>query len=296
LTINEPWCAAFLGYAAGVHAPGQREPWAGFAAAHHLLLAHGLATQALRASGPANVSIALNLSPVVPARADNPADQEAARLIDGLLNRQFLDALLRGGYPDDVLEVMDRYTGGELRRDGDETVIAEPIDILGVNYYSPSVVAAQPGHPANPAHPGSDGVRFSEPTGPTTAMGWAIEPWGLTALLQRLTQDYPGVAMLVAENGAAFEDKADLDAGQVTDAERVDFLDRHIRAAADAITLGADLRGYFVWSLLDNFEWAEGYRYRFGLIYVDYRTQRRILKDSAHWYRSVIERNGLPDS
>jgi len=228
----------------------------------------------------------------VAAQPEQPVDQDAARLVDGLLNRQFLDPLLRGGYPEDVLSVMGRHTDGAFRRDDDEAVIAEPIDILGVNYYSPCVVAARPGAPANPSYPGTEGVEFRAPVGPVTAMDWAIEPWGLTAVLHRLAQEYPGIPLLVTESGAAFEDKADLDAGQVADPERIDYLDGHLRAAAEALALGADLRGYLVWSLLDNFEWAEGYRHRFGLIYVDYRTQRRILKDSAHWYRAVIERNG----
>ena len=126
-------------------------------------------------------------------------------------------------------------------------------------------------------------------------MGWPIEPWGLTEILTRVAREYPGVPLMVTENGAAFADKPDLDAGVVADPQRIDYLNTHIRAAADAVAQGADLRGYFVWSLMDNFEWAEGYRPRFGLIYVDYRTQRRILKDSAHWYRSVIERNGPVD-
>jgi len=294
-TINEPWCAAFLGYAAGVHAPGLREPWAGFAAAHHLLLAHGLAAQALRAAGPASVSLSLNLGPVVPARPDDPADQAAARLIDGLLNRQFLDPLLRGTYPEDVLAVRDRYADGTFHRDGDEAIIAQPIDLLGVNYYFPTTVTARPGAAANPAYPGSEGIEFPAFKGPVTLMGWPIEPWGLTEILTRITREYPGVPLMVTENGAAFEDKPDLDAGVVADPQRIEYLNGHIRAAADAVARGADLRGYFVWSLLDNFEWAEGYRPRFGLIYVDYRTQRRILKDSAHWYRSVIEHNGPVD-
>src|SRR5690606_23170635 len=181
----------------------------------------------------------------------------------------------------------------EFRHDGDEDVIGERIDALGINYYSPCVVAARPGTPANPAYPGTEGVEFRAPNGPVTAMGWAIEPSALTDLLTRLGRDYPGVPLLVTENGAAFEDKPDLDAGQVADPERTSYLATHIAAAAEAIRLGADLRGYLVWSWLDNFEWAEGYRRRFGLVYVDYWTQRRVLKDSAHWYRGVIERNGL---
>jgi beta-glucosidase len=289
-TLNEPWCAAFLGYAAGVHAPGRRDPAAAFAAAHHLLLAHGLATRALRADGASTVGITLNLAPVVAENPDDPHDTAAVRIVDGLLNRWFLEPLLRGHYPDDA-----PVPGHDVpyRRDGDGGLIAAPIDLLGVNYYHPCVVAARPGATGNPAYPGSDGIEFRPATGPVTAMGWPIEPWGLTEILVRLATEYPHVPLLVTENGAAFDDRPDPVTGEVVDPERTRYLEAHLRAAQQARALGADLRGYLVWSLLDNFEWAEGYRKRFGLVYVDYATQQRVPKSSAWWFRDVIRRGGL---
>jgi beta-glucosidase len=290
-TLNEPWVAAFLGYAAGVHAPGRRDPEAAFTAVHHLLLGHGLAVRALRGAGAESVALTLNLAPVVAAGASQ-ADLAAARLVDGLLNRLLLEPVLRGAYPEDLLAQMRRFTDLSQVFAGDAELIAQPIDLLGVNYYNPCVVAAEEGAPGEPAFPGTRGVRFVPPSQPVTAMGWPIEPDGLTVLLRRLGADYPGVPLMVTENGAAFHDTMDGD-GRVRDAERVAFLDAHVRAAHAALAHGVDLRGYLVWSLLDNFEWAEGYEQRFGLVYVDFASQRRIPKDSALWYREVIRRNGV---
>ena len=283
-TLNEPWCTAFLGYASGVHAPGRAEPGAAFAAAHHLLLAHGLGAAALRAAGARSVALTVNLAPVV-------GSDRAAGVVDGLLNRLFLDPALRGEYPVDVVDHARRYADWTFVRDGDLALIHQPIDLLGINYYNPCFVAARPGEPANPAYPGSEGIAFLPAVGPTTAMGWPIEPAGLTDLLVRVAHDYPGVPLLVTENGAAFDDE--LVGASVHDTARRDYLDGHLRAAHAAIEAGVDLRGYLVWSLLDNFEWSEGYGKRFGIVYVDYATQRRVPKDSAYWYREVIRRNGL---
>jgi beta-glucosidase len=283
-TLNEPWCAAFLGYAAGVFAPGRTEPGAAFAAAHHLLLGHGLATQALRAAGADHVSLTLNLSPVV-------GDGRAVALVDGLLNRFFLDPVLLGHYPADIVEHAGRYADLSFMRSEDAATISAPIDLLGINYYNPTVVADLAGSPGEPAYPGSEGIGFLPTTGPTTAMGWPIEPAGLTAILERVARDYPGMPLMITENGAAFDDR--LTAGQVHDPDRVAYLDSHLRAAHEAIARGVDLRGYLVWSLLDNFEWAKGYSKRFGIVYVDYASQQRTAKDSARWYREVIRNNGL---
>jgi beta-glucosidase len=291
-TLNEPWCAAFLGYAEGVHAPGRTEPAAAYAAAHHLLLAHGEAVRVLRAGGAPQVGLAVNPSAVRPANPDDPADVAAARLVDGLQNRIFLDPAFGRGYPEDVLAVARRFGGLAWLQAGDEERIAAPVDLLGVNYYSPDVVAARPGHPARTAMPGTEGIAFLPPPGPVTAMGWQIEPAGLAELLVRLSTDYPGVGLWITENGAAFDDEAD--GGRVADPARVRYIDGHLRAVHSAIARGVDVRGYLVWSLLDNFEWAEGYRKRFGIIYVDYPSQTRVLKDSARWYQGVISRNGLP--
>ncbi|MEW2381011.1 GH1 family beta-glucosidase [Micromonospora sp. NPDC047707] len=294
-TLNEPWCSAYLGYGNGVHAPGVRDAGAAFTAVHHLLLGHGLAARALRAAGAETVGITLNTGDIRPADPDRAADAAAVRLVDGLQNRIFLDPLLRAAYPDDVLDHVARIVEPTFLRDGDEKLIAAPIDLLGVNYYSPTYVAGRPDGAGNEAYPGTDGaVEFLPPAGPLTDMGWMIEPAGLTRLLERLAADYPGVPLLVTENGAAYPDKTGSDpAGEIVDTDRIAYLDGHLRAAHEAIARGVDLRGYLVWSLLDNFEWAEGYRKRFGIVHVDYLTQRRTLKASARWYQEVISRNGL---
>lgn len=293
-TLNEPWCSAFLGYGNGVHAPGRRDPAAAFAAAHHLLLGHGLATQALRAAGARTISLTLNPDPVFPADPDSAADIAAVHVVDGLKNRIFFDPVLRGKYPPDVLANISRFAGTALVADGDERVIGEPIDVLGVNYYSSKYVRAQADAKPSPAYPGAEGIRFLPPTPPVTDMGWRIEPSALVVLLDRISNDYPGVPLLITENGAAYADvPSPADPDRVADPDRISYLDGHLRAAHEAIAKGVDLRGYFVWSLMDNFEWAEGYRKRFGLIHVDYDSQRRTIKDSGHWYREVIRRNGL---
>ena len=301
-TVNEPWCAAFAGYASGEHAPGRRDPVAAVRAAHHLLLAHGLAAAEIRRDRPGSqVGIAVNLYPVVPA-SDAEADADAARRIDGLQNRLFLDPLLRGSYPDDVLADLAGLTGFEHVRDGDLAAIAARLDLLGVNYYQRHTVSGLAGSPqqarsspAVTASPwvGSEHVRFLAPGWPVTGMGWEINAPGLVDVLCRLSRDYPAVPLYVTENGAAFDDQLGADGG-VHDQQRVAFLDAHLRACHRAIQVGVPLRGYFAWSLLDNFEWAWGYSKRFGLIYVDFPTQRRIPKDSASWYAGVIRHGGLP--
>jgi len=285
-TLNEPWCSAFLGYGNGVHAPGKQDRTASLRAAHHLLLAHGLAAQELRSAGAETISITLNLAPVVPADVSE-RERDAADRVDAILNRLFLEPVLRGTYE---LYARNLFPAG-LVEDGDEQIIGQPIDLLGINYYNPCLVAARPGAPENPVYPGSEGVDFRPAPGKTTAMGWPIEPWGLTELLMRLHRDYPGTPLIITENGAAFDDVHI--AGSVADQDRIAFLEGHLQACHDAISRGVDLRGYLVWSLLDNFEWAEGYRKRFGIVHVDFDTQARTLKDSARWYAKVIEHNGL---
>jgi beta-glucosidase len=295
-TLNEPWCSAFLGYASGVHAPGLRDPAAAFAATHHLLLGHGLAAQALRAAGARTVGLTLNPAAVFPADPTSEADAEAVRVVDGLHNRIFFDPVLRGKYPADMLEHLSRLTDLGFLADGDEKVIGEPIDLLGVNYYSPTYVSAQVGAGPAAAFPGATGVRFLPPAEPVTEMGWQIQPSAFTALLRRIGRDYPGVPLMVTENGAAFTDAPEPDdRDRVADPDRISYLDGHLRAVHEAISHGVDLRGYLVWSLMDNFEWAEGYRKRFGIVHIDYDTQRRTIKDSGRWYRDVIRRNGLAD-
>lgn len=293
-TLNEPWCSAYLGYGSGRHAPGVRNPASVFKAVHHLLLGHGLAARALRSAGAQSVSITLNPAAVLPLDPENSADVEAARIVDGLNNRIFLDPLLRGRYPDDMREHMARFVDLSFIRDGDEAIINAPIDVLGVNFYTPTYVSAKPGTPAALDAPGTEGVAFREPVGPVTDIGWQIEPAALTRLLDRIHRDYPGTPMMITENGASYSDGPSED-GAVHDTDRIEYLDGHLRACLDAISHGVDLRGYFAWSLMDNFEWAEGYAKRFGLVHVDYTTQQRVPKDSARWYQEVIRRNGLTD-
>jgi len=293
-TLNEPWCSAYLGYGSGRHAPGKQDPAKVFPAVHHLLLGHGLAARTLRSAGAQSISITLNPSAVFPVDPDNSADREAVRIIDGLSNRIFLDPLLRGRYPADMLEHMARFTDLSYLQDGDLAVINAPIDVLGVNFYQPAYVSAKPGTPGAPDQPGSEGIAFRAPDGPVTDMNWLIEPSGLTRLLKRIHDDYPGTPLLITENGAAYPEGPDAD-GAVHDTRRIEYLDGHLRACHDALAAGVDLRGYFVWSLMDNFEWAEGYAKRFGIVHVDYTTQQRVLKDSAKWYRDVIRRNGIAD-
>jgi beta-glucosidase len=308
-TVNEPWCAAFLGYASGEHAPGRQEPAASLRAAHHLLLGHGLAARAIRAGrGDPQVALCLNLYGVQPASGAE-ADVDAARRIDGLQNRFFLDAVLLGRYPADVLADTAALTDFGHVRDGDLGTIAEPLDALGVNYYSRLVAAAgagQPGGRPGPAggdrllpsaFPASESVGFVPRGLPTTAMDWEIHAGGLTEVLTRVATEYPAPPLYVTENGAAFADTVTAD-GRVHDRERTAYLASHLAACRDAIAAGVDLRGYFVWSFLDNFEWAWGYDMRFGVVYVDFASQRRVLKDSALWYADSARRNApapLPD-
>jgi beta-glucosidase len=291
-TLNEPWCSAYLGYSSGRHAPGRQDPAATFAAVHHLLLGHGLAARALRAAGANTISITLNPAVVFPVDPDNAADRDAVRILDGLSNRMFLDPMLKGEYPADMLEHISRFTDLAYIQDGDLETINAPIDVLGINFYQPAYVSAKPGAPAAPDQPGSEGIATRDPQGPVTDMNWLIEPSGLTHLLKRIHDDYPGTPLLITENGAAYPEGPSED-GEVHDTKRIEYLDGHLRACHDALAAGVDLRGYFVWSLMDNFEWAEGYAKRFGIVHVDYRTQERLLKDSAKWYREVIRRNGI---
>lgn len=300
-TINEPWCAAFLGYASGEHAPGRRDPAASLLAAHHQLFGHGLAVEAMRARTPDNrFGAAVNLYAVSPA-TDDPADVDAARRIDGLQNRLFLDPLLLGRYPADVLEDTARY--GFVPADADLAVISTRIDHLGVNYYSRHTVAGTPGEATQTASSpfsthspwvGSDHVRFVPSGRPVTGMGWDIDAGGLHEVLTRVHREYPEVALYITENGAGYDETLDGD-GTIQDDARIAYLDEHLRACHRAIADGVPLRGYFTWSLLDNFEWAWGYSKRFGLVHVDYATQRRVPKKSARWYAEVIRRGGLPE-
>jgi beta-glucosidase len=294
-TLNEPWCSSLLGYAEGQHAPGRTEPRAAVAAIHHLLLAHGLGVQALRARLPeVDLGLTLNLAPVTPAAPERPEDVEVARRVDGLQNRVFLDPVLRGRYPADVWEDLAPFGLGDHVREGDLDAIGERIDVLGVNYYTSAHVAAgDPGRESRPSPwVGAGPVQEVRRGLPVTAMGWEVDPGGLTRLLVRLHQEYPGTPLMITENGAAYPDAVDGDRA-VRDDDRLAYLHAHLAAAHEAIERGVDLRGYFAWSLLDNFEWAHGYGKRFGLVHVDYATQRRTPKASARWYADVARSSRL---
>lgn len=287
-TLNEPWCSAMLGYYEGRQAPGRQNFADAIHAVHHLLLGHGLATQRMRAAGNPEhkFGITLNMGTATPA-SDSIEDREAARRADGLGARIYLDPLLRGRYPADIVtDLADR--GVELPvQDGDLEIISAPIEVLGVNFYSGHVFSGRD-EQGNTRDAQGNPVDRQIPQGkPVTAMGWEIVPERFTELLVRLGRDYPGVPMVITENGSAFADVPDAD-GFVEDTERTDYFRRHIAAVAAAREQGADIRGYFAWSLMDNFEWSYGYDKRFGIVRVDYETQRRTPKRSALWYRDTI--------
>jgi beta-glucosidase len=280
ITHNEPFVATFPGHVLGTKAPGIRDWPTALRVAHHLLLSHGLALDALRARSGARAGITLNLGPVHGA---GPGDADAARIMDGQLNRWFLDPVLRGAYPTDMLELYEERVGPlDAVEEGDLAVIGRPIDFLGVNYYFPPRMRADPQQ--TPL-----GVARVPGPGPHTSMGWEVAPEGLHELLVRLRADYGDVPIWITENGAAFEDAAPRD-GALADPDRRAYLESHLDAVARAIADGVDVRRYYVWSLLDNFEWEHGYAMRFGIVHVDYATLRRTLKGSGAWYRDLVAR------
>ncbi len=297
ITVNEPQVVANNGYRNGEHAPGLRDAAAASAATHHLLLGHGLATQALRAAGASNVGITLDLAPVRVLGDAGSEPLEQARLItDAAANGLYLGPVLHGRYPEHAPE--GYRPPAQLIADGDLETISAPIDFLGVNYYQPVVLRA--GDPADlrrneqPARCQVPGVVEYQPEElERTSMGWLVDPSGLHHLLVDLSRQAPGLPLYVTENGCAAEDYVNPE-GEVNDLERVRYLHTHLEAAARAIKDGANLAGYFVWSLLDNFEWAWGYQKRFGIVFVDFGTQRRIPKASAAFYANVVRANAIP--
>jgi beta-glucosidase len=290
-TLNEPWCSSILSYSIGEHAPGHRDVAEALTAAHHLLLAHGRAVPVIRDLCPgAEPSITLNFNDIRPA-SDSPEDLDAGRRADNAFNAMFLDPVLRGAYPADFLADTAAVTDHAHIRDGDLQVIGAPLHNLGINYYTTTRVRARTGDPVPSALPGCDPVEVLPPQPPVTDMGWEIDPTGLSNLLTRVARDYGGPALYVTENGSAWPDEVAAD-GHVHDADRTAYLHSHLDAVANAIDAGADVRGYFAWSLLDNFEWAHGYAKRFGLVHVDYTTQVRTVKDSGRAYAAVIASRG----
>lgn len=307
-THNEPWCSSFLSYTGGEHAPGRQSVLDGLLASHHLLLSHGRTVQELRARDEGlDLGITLNLTNGEPVDPADPADQDAARRIDGQFNRWFLDPIFRGQYPTDVIDdirdvdvaAVDDFLAAV--HEGDLAVVSAPIDFLGVNYYHGEFVTGRvPSRPApkgeapsdrpkRSPYPAMEGVHWAERGYKRTGMSWEVDFDGLTALLNRISGDYAkaaGVPLYVTENGAAYDDE--LADGEVNDVERADFVRGHVAAVLKAIESGSDVRGYFYWSLLDNYEWAWGYAKRFGLVHVDYDTQVRTIKASGREYARII--------
>ncbi|MHB1986380.1 MAG: glycoside hydrolase family 1 protein [Acidimicrobiales bacterium] len=306
ITLNEPWCSAWAGYGSGRHAPGNKDIGRATAATHHLLLAHGAAVAAIRSVVKgARVGITLNLAPIR-AASNHDDDKSAARRVDGNLNRLFLDPLFRHCYPEDMLE---HYSGKEpgfgVVRAEDLDVIAQPIDFLGVNFYSPRTVTAPsrvdaanaagyfvPTPDPDPVSVDLQEVSVLRPEFKRTQMGWEIEPAALTELLLWIRDEYTELPIYITENGAAFDDYVDPD-GRIQDKARVQYIESHLLAVLDALAKGVDARGYFVWSFLDNFEWAYGFAKRFGLVWVDYPSGARIPKESFWWYRDTVRANAL---
>ncbi len=287
ITLNEPWCSSYLGYGIGVHAPGRRSMQEAVTAGHHLLLAHGLAVPRIRALAQrdARVGITLNLTPVYAADS-RPETLRVQQKVDGFHNRWFLDPIFRGAYPDGVFA--DLGVASPPVQDGDLAEIAVPLDFLGINYYSRLLIRATDDRRPDSASLFDSYAAVGPVPGSTySAMGWEIYPDGLVDMLLRVREDYGPQAIVVTENGAAYGDIWD-GGDRVDDDQRTEYLRKHIQALAVARLLGVPVDGYFAWSLLDNFEWAEGYSRRFGIVYVDYPSQRRIIKRSGLWYADFL--------
>ena len=316
-TLNEPWCSSFLSYTGGEHAPGHPSIAEGLLASHHLLLAHGATVRELRGRDASlNLGITLNHTVADPADLQNPADVDAARRLDGQFNRWFLDPISRGAYPADTVEDIRAVDPDAVARfeaavhEGDLATIAQPIDTQGVNYYHGDLVSGtgpvdapvssgpETAHVTRSPYPSHEGIHAVERGLPRTAQNWEVQPEGLTRLLQRLWTEYAepaGVVLSVTENGAAYDDTVVVEDGEarVPDADRTAFLRAHLDAVLDARDSGVDVRGYFYWSLFDNFEWAWGYDKRFGIVRVDYDTQERTVKDSGREYARIIAARSL---
>ncbi|HNB21549.1 MAG TPA: GH1 family beta-glucosidase [Candidatus Melainabacteria bacterium] len=270
-TFNEPWCTSFLGYESGYHAPGKKDPKLAAQVAHNLLVAHGLAAQAMRkaAKKPIEVGIVLNLSITEPFHADDPEDVKLAEAAWRRDCGAYLDPLYRGTYPADHAAKI-----GDLR-EGDLKIISQRLDFLGINFYSRGIAC-------------KTDLPYPIPGSGYTAMGWEVSPWALRGLLSRIYKEY-GAKLYVTENGAAYDDV--IDGETIADTQRLDYIREHVRQVALTIKEGTPVHGYFAWSLMDNFEWAEGYSRRFGIVYVDFETQKRTVKDSGHWFANAAKQN-----
>ena len=293
-TFNEPWCYAYLGHAAGIHAPGLRDPLAAVTVAHHQLLGHGLAVEAMRAErNGLELGIVINPSPIR-SEGEPPAPDDALRRVDAIHNRWWFDGLLRGEYPPDLVEdygdLMQAVLPGDLEQ------VAQPIDWIGINYYFDILLRGLSDDERSRrmyAYPTVQGATEADQRETHTDMGWPITPEGFTEQLVRIKDEYPNLPpVYITENGCAYDDPV-VD-GRCADRRRIEYLDLHLRALHDAMSEGVDVRGFYQWSLFDNFEWALGFDKRFGIVHVDFDTLERTPKDSAMWYRDVITANGLP--
>lgn len=288
-TLNEPWCSAFLGHSAGEHAPGVRDPGTAFVVAHHLMLAHHEAIGVMRTTDPRDddrLGIVLNLIPAWPAD-DSPASARAAAGVDAIQNGLFLGAVFDGQYPDEVLSYhRDHGVVDQIDLDRLKTSV-QPVDYLGVNYYNVNHIRHQPDAEPTPGWPGPAEAAFARPPGELTEMGWGVEPEGLTWMLERVSRLVPDLPLLIMENGAAYPDVLK-GKEPIQDPKRIDYIRRHIDALRDARDLGVNVAGYFVWSLLDNFEWARGYSKHFGIVHVDRATMERTVKASGRWYQEFL--------
>jgi beta-glucosidase len=303
ITLNEPWCSAWLGYGSGRHAPGVQDIGMAAAANHHLLLAHGMAMPILRSAVPsAKVGITLNLGVHRPG-TDHADDVAAAHRADGNLNRLFMDPIFKGSYPDDMLAHYEQNLPGfSVIEDGDLEIIAQPLDFLGVNYYFPGTImdatrarearVAGYGVPLGEQFPDLRVLSLETPGTDTTSMGWEVDASGLTELLIRVKEEYTDLPIYITENGAAFDDYVDPN-GHVLDHDRISYLQDHISAVRDAMDADVNVQGYFVWSLLDNFEWSFGYSRRFGIVWVDFPTGSRLPKASFAWYANTVRNNAI---
>jgi beta-glucosidase len=307
-TLNEPWTSAWLGYAYGIHAPGREDIGMGASATHHLLLAHGLGVQACREIRPeVEIGLTLNLGSVTPGTHEQ-VDIDATFRTDGNINRIWLDPLFKGEYPADMVELYAAYPPGfSVVQPGDLELISAPIDFLGINYYMPGTVmgegredaARAAGYNVGPKpEPGSlnhlHSIGVETPGRPKTAMEWEIDAEGLREILTRINREYTQIPLYITENGAASHDYVGTD-GLVRDPDRIRYIDQHLDACRAALDEGVNLKGYFIWSLLDNFEWGFGYGRRFGIVWVDYPTGQRIPKSSYYWYQGIIANNEVPD-
>ena len=282
-TVNEPWCTSFLGHRDGTFAPGLRDEALAVKVVHHQLLAHAFATERLRAEGTrGQIGLALNLVSEHPATGD-PRDLAASRHQDGIENRIFLDPLFKGHYPEDIVDFYRPHTDFGFVADGDLARISQPIDYLGVNYYESHLTRA---HPSDPRK-----ASFTYPGDRRTAMGIGCNPEGLLDVLTRLRREYTETPVFITENGMAIADYVDPN-GEINDTDRIAYWQEHLSALQAAINAGVDVKGYIAWSFLDNFEWQAGYSVRYGMVFVDYGTQARIIKASGNWYRQVIAGNG----